>query len=164
MQPRLKDHFNRYAIPGLHPYAKGRGERLLFKMEQTEPLHAQRYTRTHTHTHTDRDTHTDRETQTDTHYFLDSILMVPLNFNNQNIHSLSLFSMGTVRADTALFGQPVLVISARLYSQSMVAHTHTQSPHCHEDHVSLCSCVSVSQVYLPSANRGPIIPPRERLK
>ncbi len=51
---------------------------------------------------------------------------------------LSLFSMGTVRADTALFGQPLLVISARLYSQSMVAHTHTQSPHCHEDHVCLC--------------------------
>ncbi len=29
--------------------------------------------------------------------------------------------MGTVWADTALFGQPVLVISGRLYSQSMVA-------------------------------------------
>ncbi len=27
------------------------------------------------------------------------------------------FSMGTVRADTALFGQPVLAISARLYSE-----------------------------------------------
>ncbi len=35
--------------------------------------------------------------------------------------SLSLFSMGTVQADTALFGQPVLVIFARLYTQSMVA-------------------------------------------
>ncbi len=33
----------------------------------------------------------------------------------------AVFSMGTVWADTALFGQPVLVISARLYSQSMVA-------------------------------------------
>ncbi len=54
-------------------------------------------------------------------------------------HTLSLSSPWvTVRADTALFGQPLLVISARLYSQSMVAHTHTQSPHCHEDHVCLC--------------------------
>ncbi len=38
------------------------------------------------------------------------------------------FSIGTVWADTALFGQPekwqpVLVISARLYSQSMVAQS-----------------------------------------
>ncbi len=33
------------------------------------------------------------------------------------------FSMGTVRADTALFGQPVLAISARLYTQSMVAQS-----------------------------------------
>ncbi len=33
------------------------------------------------------------------------------------------FSMGTVRADMALFGQPVLVISARLYTQSMVAQS-----------------------------------------
>ncbi len=33
----------------------------------------------------------------------------------------AVFSMGTVWADTALFGQPVLVISGRLYSQSMVA-------------------------------------------
>ncbi len=33
----------------------------------------------------------------------------------------AVFSMGTVWADTALFGQPVLVISARRYSQSMVA-------------------------------------------
>ncbi len=33
------------------------------------------------------------------------------------------FSVGTVRADTALFGQPVLVISARLYTQSMVAQS-----------------------------------------
>ncbi len=33
------------------------------------------------------------------------------------------FSMGTVRADTALFGQPVLTISARLYTQSMVAQS-----------------------------------------
>ncbi len=38
--------------------------------------------------------------------------------------SLSLFSMGTVRADTALFGQPVLAISARLYTQSIVAQNH----------------------------------------
>ncbi len=33
------------------------------------------------------------------------------------------FSMGTVWADTALFGQRVLSISARLYSQSMVANS-----------------------------------------
>ncbi len=33
------------------------------------------------------------------------------------------FSVGTVRADTALFGQPVLAISARLYTQSMVAQS-----------------------------------------
>ncbi len=33
------------------------------------------------------------------------------------------FSMGTVWADTALFGQPVLAISARLYTQSMVAQS-----------------------------------------
>ncbi len=55
--------------------------------------------------------------------------------------------MGTVRADTALFGQPVLVISAHLYSQSMVAHTHTQSPHCHEDHVSLLVCLCLSGLH-----------------
>ncbi len=36
---------------------------------------------------------------------------------------LGLHSMGTVRADTALFGQPVLAISARLYTQSMVAQS-----------------------------------------
>ncbi len=33
------------------------------------------------------------------------------------------FSMGTVWADAALFGQKVLVISGRLYSQSMVAQS-----------------------------------------
>ncbi len=33
------------------------------------------------------------------------------------------FSMGTVWADTALLGQPELVISARLYTQSMVAQS-----------------------------------------
>ncbi len=69
-------------------------------------------------------------------------------------HTLSLFSMGTVRADTALFGQPLLVISARLYSQSMVAHTHTQSPHCHEDHVCLCLSGLHAKCKL-----GPILPP-----
>ncbi len=35
---------------------------------------------------------------------------------------------------------------------------------CHEDHVSLCSCVSVSHVYMPSADRGPILPPHEHLE
>ncbi len=71
-------------------------------------------------------------------------------------HTLSLFSMGTVRADTALFGQPLLVISARLYSQSMVAHTHTQSPHCHEDHVCLCLSGLHAKCKL-----GPILPPHD---
>ncbi len=69
--------------------------------------------------------------------------------------------MGTVRADTALFGQPVLVISAHLYSQSMVAHTHTQSLTVMKI-MCLCLCVSVSQVYMPSADRSPILPPPER--
>ncbi len=33
------------------------------------------------------------------------------------------FSMGTVWTDASLFGQPVLSISVRLYSQSMVAQS-----------------------------------------
>ncbi len=55
------------------------------------------------------------------------------------------FSVGTVRADTALFGQPVLAISARLYTQSMVAQSvprHLSSQftvfHCTQ---IVCSCV-----------------------
>ncbi len=68
--------------------------------------------------------------------------------------ALSLFSMGTVRADTALFGQPLLVISACLYSQVwLLTLTHRALT------VMKIMCVSVSQVYMPSENWGPILPP-----
>jgi len=52
------------------------------------------------------------------------------------------FSMGTVRADTALFGQPVLVRSARLYTQSILS----LSLWC----VCVCVCVSVLGLVLIS--------------
>ncbi len=73
---------------------------------------------------------------------------------------LSLFSMGTVRADTALFGQPLLVISARLYSQSrLLTLTHRALT------VMKIMCVSVSQVYMAIENWGRSFPPpwHERL-
>ncbi len=73
--------------------------------------------------------------------------------------------MGTVWADTALFGQPLLVISARLYSQSMVAHTHTQTPHGHEARVSLSARVFLSLRFTCQVQIGArSFPPHEHLE